>query len=133
MSRRGNLKRPHAPAIAAAAVKMHELREAWLNPAEWVDLVPEPVQPLPPAAPYPPRIVPKGGFEAQLAKRTMTNLYNEKPAWLITAHANLDAAVAAAYGWTDFNASTADALIVRKIFQLNQERAAALEVAASMV
>ena len=33
----------------------------------------------------------------KLAKRTLTNLYNERPAWLAYAHAKLDAAVAAAY------------------------------------
>lgn len=123
LSRRGAFSSPHAAAIAAAAARLHSLREAWLNPAEWVDLVPEPVQPLPPAPPYPPRIVPKPGYEVQLAKRTMTNLYNEKPAWLIAAHANLDLAVAAAYGWTDFDATISDAAIVTRIFQLNKARA----------
>ena len=29
----------------------------------------------------------------------MTNLYNARPQWLADAHAALDAAVAAAYGW----------------------------------
>ena len=33
----------------------------------------------------------------KLAKRTLTNLYSERPAWLVHAHAKLDAAVAAAY------------------------------------
>jgi len=35
-------------------------------------------------------------------KRTLTNLYNERPDWLDLAHKKLDAAVAAAYGWNDF-------------------------------
>src|SRR5439155_25322555 len=39
---------------------------------------------------------------AKLKKRTLTNLYNERPAWLDHAHKKLDAAVAAAYGWNDF-------------------------------
>lgn len=124
LSRRGRFENPHADAIAAAAQRLHELREAWLNPREWIDLVPEPVQPPSPAHPYPPRIVPKPGFDAALAKRTLTNLYNEKPAWLQAAHANLDAAVAAAYGWTDYAPSMADTEIVRRILVLNQERAA---------
>jgi len=34
---------------------------------------------------------------AKLKKRTHTNLYNERPAWL-PCHKKLDAAVAAAYG-----------------------------------
>lgn len=35
---------------------------------------------------------------AKLAKRTLTNLYNERPAWLTHAHSTLDAAVCQAYG-----------------------------------
>jgi hypothetical protein len=34
-----------------------------------------------------------------LKKRTLTNLYNERPTWLANAHADLDAAMAGAYGW----------------------------------
>jgi hypothetical protein len=34
-----------------------------------------------------------------LAKRTLTNLYNERPTWLALAHQKLDQAVFAAYGW----------------------------------
>ena len=37
----------------------------------------------------------------ELKGRTLTNLYNERPQWLANAHAALDAAVAAAYGWPD--------------------------------
>jgi hypothetical protein len=37
--------------------------------------------------------------EADLAKRTLTNLYNARPTWLAQAHERLDAAVLAAYGW----------------------------------
>jgi hypothetical protein len=32
-------------------------------------------------------------------KRTLTDLYNERPAWPSQAYKKLDAAVAAAYGW----------------------------------
>ncbi|MDE0235446.1 MAG: hypothetical protein OXM62_10595 [bacterium] len=35
----------------------------------------------------------------------MTNLYNERPKWLADAHGELDAAVAASYGW---DADTSD-------------------------
>jgi hypothetical protein len=35
---------------------------------------------------------------AILKKRTLTNLYNERPTWLQKAHAKLDTAVANAYG-----------------------------------
>lgn len=34
-----------------------------------------------------------------LKTRTLTALYNTRPQWLADAHAALDAAVAAAYGW----------------------------------
>lgn len=37
--------------------------------------------------------------QKQLVKRTLTNLYNERPAWLDMAHRKLDEAVFAAYGW----------------------------------
>jgi hypothetical protein len=37
--------------------------------------------------------------EAELKKRTMTNLYNARPTWLDLAHKKLDAAVFVAYGW----------------------------------
>jgi hypothetical protein len=42
------------------------------------------------------------------AKRTLTNLYNQRPAWLAQAHATLDAAVAAAYGWADWTPAMPD-------------------------
>ncbi len=35
----------------------------------------------------------------ELAKRTLTNLYNQRPTWLDQAHERLDHAVYAAYGW----------------------------------
>ena len=37
--------------------------------------------------------------EKELQKRTLTNLYNERPDWLAAAHKKLDAAVFDAYGW----------------------------------
>ena len=47
-----------------------------------------------------PRLVPKDDDCAKhLKKRTLTNLYNERPTWLDLAHQKLDAAVFAAYGW----------------------------------
>ena len=50
-----------------------------------------------PNSPYPDRIFARDGFEVQLAQRTLTKLYNERPAWLAQAHEALDVAVAAAY------------------------------------
>ena len=37
---------------------------------------------------------------AELKRRTLTRLYNAAPQWLLDAHGDLDAAVAAAYGWS---------------------------------
>ena len=39
--------------------------------------------------------------EADLKKRTPTNFYNQRPAWLDNAHKKLDAVVLAAYGWPE--------------------------------
>lgn len=50
-----------------------------------------------------------------------TNLYDERPTWLANPHRDLDAAVAAAYGWPA--ALTEDQILDRK-FKLNQDRAA---------
>jgi type II restriction/modification system DNA methylase subunit YeeA len=104
--------------IAAAARRLNELRENWLNPPEWVERVPEVVPG------YPDRIVAKPGHEAELKKRTLTNLYNARPAWLDNAHKALDAAVAAAYGWPDYTPAMPDEEILRRLLALNLERAA---------
>ena len=55
-----------------------------------------------------------------LARRTLTNLYNQRPAWLANAHADLDTAVAAAYGWP---ANLDDAAILQRLLALNLHRA----------
>ena len=83
-----------AQAIAEAARRLVELRDRWLNPPEWVEWLEEP------APGYPRRPVPRTEEAAkELRRRTLTNLYNARPQWLADAHAALDAAVAAAYGW----------------------------------
>ena len=114
--------RQAATAIAQAAQRLNALRQAWLNPPEWTDTVPEVVPLGLSASPYPDRIVPKPGFEKDLAKRTLTNLYNQRPAWLAAAHAQLDAAVAAAYGWADYTADMPDDEILRRLLALNLQR-----------
>ncbi len=69
-----------------------------------------------------PRIVPKGATEAKLLKkRTLTQLYNERPAWLDHAHRALDEAVFAAYGWSP---GLSDDELLAKLLALNLERAA---------
>jgi hypothetical protein len=116
--------RGHAGAIARAAQRLVTLRDAWLNPPEWTERVPEVVPLGMSTSPYPDRIVAKPGFEKELARRTLTNLYNQRPAWLAQAHATLDAAVAAAYGWADYTAEMADEDILRRLLALNLARTA---------
>jgi len=111
---------PRAQKIAAAAARLNELRENWLNPPDLVVREPEVV------SGYPDRILPKDEDAAkELKKRTLTNLYNARPQWLANAHAALDEAVADAYGWgDDWRAGLlTDDEILGRLFRLNQERA----------
>ena len=117
--------RVQAEAIACAAKRLADLRDAWLNPSEWAERVPEVVPLGMNRSPYPDRTVARPGFEKELAKRTLTNLYNQRPAWLAQAHQALDAAVATAYGWADCTPATPDDDILRRLLALNLERAAA--------
>jgi len=105
-------------AISTAAHHLNELRENWLNPPEWTEHIPEIVPG------YPDRIVARTGHEADLKKRTLTNLYNVRPAWLDNAHKALDAAVATAYGWNDYTPAMSDEEILRRLLALNLARAA---------
>ncbi len=81
-------------AIADAAKELVEQRDAWLN--------------LP------------GLSEKELQKRTLTNLYNERPDWLDAIHKKLDAAVFDAYGWPH---DLSDEEILARLLALNLERA----------
>jgi hypothetical protein len=82
-------------AIAKAARELVERRDAWLNPPD------------------------ASGVE--LNKRTLTNLYNARPAWLAAAHRKLDKAVFAAYGWpTDISRDE----ILRRLLELNHKKSA---------
>ncbi|MCA3003569.1 MAG: class I SAM-dependent DNA methyltransferase [Rhodocyclaceae bacterium] len=114
---------PHAADIATAAKRLNELREAWLNPAEWVGVIPEVV------AGYPDRIIPKPEFAKAIKERTLTNLYNARQKgevqWLEDAHRTLDAAVAKAYGWDDYTPEMPDEEILRRLLALNLERSKA--------
>jgi hypothetical protein len=89
---------PLVEAIATAARNLVEKRDAWLNPP---DAMPE-----------------------ELKKRTLTNLYNTRPAWLADAHRKLDEAVFAAYG---LPATLTDAELLERLLALNHQRAAATE------
>ncbi len=116
---------------------MNELRERWLNPPEWTV---ERILEFPGSAGGPwaryvvnpdrngigtvryPRREPRDAdCAAKLKKRTLTNLYNERPTWLDLAHKKLDAAIASAYGWP---ADLTDEQILEKLLALNLERAA---------
>jgi type II restriction/modification system DNA methylase subunit YeeA len=80
--------------VAEAARKLSHLRSQWLNPP---------------------------GQEASvLKKRTLTNLYNDPPTWLQQLHDELDAAVAAAYGWP---VDISDEEVLEALLNLNLERA----------
>ncbi|WP_027237194.1 class I SAM-dependent DNA methyltransferase [Leisingera caerulea] len=114
-------KDPCAGKIAEAAAELDRLRENWLNPPDLLDRVPEVVEG------YPERLIPKDDKAAkELKKRTLTNLYNARPAWLDHVHKKLDEAVAEAYGWGDDwrDGKLTDDEILARLFRLNQERAA---------
>ena len=88
-------------AISAAAAELNRLRENWLNP-----------------------VAADGSSSVnatELRRRTLTNLYNQRPTWLARAHATLDAAVADAYGWP---ADLGDAAVLERLLALNLGRAA---------
>ena len=81
-------------AIGAAAAELDRLRQGWLNP--------------------------EGISAAELRRRTLTNLYNQRPTWLDNVHRRLDAAVADAYGWP---ADLADREILERLLALNLAQA----------
>lgn len=85
---------PRVESIAHAARELVEKRDRWLNH--------------------------EGASEADLKKRTMTNLYNERPTWLDHAHKKLDQAVFDAYGWPH---DLSDDEILARLLALNLERA----------
>ena len=67
------------------------------------------------------RIVPRDEECAkELKKRTLTNLYNERPTWLALAHKRLDEAVFAAYGW---DPAIFDEELLANLLELNLKRA----------
>lgn len=120
-------------AIAAAARELNERRDNWLNPPEWTR---EETLTFPGsvAGPwgrhvsdaderglgivyYRRRVAKDEQAATDLAKRTLTNLYNQMPAWLKQAHAKLDDAVFAAYDWP---AALGDDDILAGLLALNQ-------------
>ncbi len=105
---------PRSQAIEKAAKRLDKLRAGWLSPTDLVAIEPEVVPG------FPDRILPKDtSAAAKLRDRTLTKLYNERPDWLADAHRDLDAAVAAAYGWPA-DISEEDALV--ELLDLNLAR-----------
>lgn len=127
---------PKVQAIAAAARELDELRSHWLNPPEWTkeEVLAFPGSTTGPWARYVhdpdgngigivryPCVVPRDlECASKLAKRTLTNLYNERPMWLALAHEKLDAVVFASYGW---DPAVNDEKALAKLLEVNSERA----------
>jgi len=125
-------------AIAEAARELDRLRTNWLNPPEWTRtevlefigsvggpwkryVDPATVNARGVGTVRYPRLFPKNAECAkQLKKRTLTNLYNERPTWLDLAHRRLDEAVFAAYGWP---ADLSDEDLLARLLELNLSRA----------
>ncbi len=123
-------------AIGEAARELDDLRRRWLDPPEWTR---EEILEFPGSVSGPwgryvvdpdergigtvryPRRAPKDAeSEKLLRKRTLTELYNQRPAWLDHAHRKLDTAVFAAYGWEP---SIPEGEILKRLLALNMERA----------
>jgi hypothetical protein len=90
---------PRVQAIAAAAADLVAKRDAWLNPPQTFEVL---------------------ETSKVSPRRTLTALYNTRPAWLDLAHRALDAAVLAAYDWPK---NLTDDEILTRLLVLNLERA----------
>ena len=108
--------------LPALRLRVHEWFGNGIHPPEWTERVPEVIPLGMQTSPYPDRIVARGGHEKDLAERTLTRLYNQRPAWLDAAHKALDLAVAAAYGWADYSAEMPDEEILKRLLALNLAR-----------
>jgi hypothetical protein len=101
---------PKVQAIGQAARELVEQRDRWLNAAPSVlsDTSPKSKNDL--------------EEEGRRQKRTLTNLYNQRPTWLDLAHKKLDEAVFKAYGW---EGDLSDEEILERLLALNLERSKA--------
>jgi hypothetical protein len=84
---------PAVIAISDAARRLVKRRDAWLNP--------------------------EAASAAEISKRTLTNLYNQRPQWLQELHTQLNQAVASAYGWSP---RISDDEVLERLLALNHER-----------
>jgi hypothetical protein len=128
----------HKAIIAEAARELDGLRSNRLNPPEWTReevlefpgsvsgpwarYVQAPDQRGIGTVRYPQLVANAPECVAHFAERTLTNLYNQRPAWLDMGHRKLDEAVFAAYGW---DPAMSDGQILSKLLALNLERRAA--------
>jgi hypothetical protein len=109
-----DFENPLVGAIGAAAAELNEQRERWLNPPEWLGPIAAAVDAEDDFADVEAvcgeaaraliresAIMAAAASDAKLKKRTLTNLYNERPTWLKLAHRKLDEAVLAAYEAVD--------------------------------
>lgn len=87
---------PRVVAIAEAAKEIDRLREGWLHP--------------------------EGAVASDLEGRTLTNLYNARSTWLANAHAQLDLAVFAAYGWPEVPDELSEEDLLKRLLDLNLQR-----------
>lgn len=105
----------NAVRVAVSARALDHARSAWLNPPEWTASMDGT-----PGKNMPERFKPLPGFEDKVTQRTLTNLYNERPAWLTELHLSLDASVAAAYGWSDYTPEMTDDEVLSRLLVLNK-------------
>ena len=84
--------------------------ERWLNPPEWIDPIARQIDASDDFADVPEEarglirrsaIMAMAARDPELKRRTLTNLYNERPTWLRLAHRELDRAVLGAYAAVD--------------------------------
>ncbi|HEV7301646.1 MAG TPA: DNA methyltransferase [Tepidisphaeraceae bacterium] len=103
-------KHPAYLRVAAAAKALNEQRERWLNPPEWIEPLAAKIDAADAFDDVPAEaralvrqsaIMAAAAKDARLKKRTLTNLYNERPTWLKLAHEQIDRSVLAAYAAVD--------------------------------
>jgi hypothetical protein len=96
--------------ISDAAMALDEQRQRWLNPPEWIEPLANRIDATDDFSDVPKEaraliresaVMALAATDARLKKRTLTNLYNERPTWLRVAHQQLDRAVLAAYAALD--------------------------------
>ena len=92
--------------MGAAARTLDEQRRRWVNPPEWIEPIAAAVDAEDDFADVPEEaralirhsaIMAAAAKDGRLKKRTLTNLYNQRPTWLRLAYRELDPGVLAAY------------------------------------